>query len=430
MQGSVRKKGKKWYFRFYIEDQNGNRVQTERVGTESKAETESMLRKALQEYEHQQFVAKARNVTLANLLDSWINEEVYVHKKSSGTVSSYINTVNRIKKHAISKRKLNSIKTEHLQHFFDTLSSSHKLADKTSSQGLSASTLKIYAAVMRSAFKFAVFPKQFITFNPMQHVSVLRCDITNFDLFETENEVKEASSVITNVQFSEIENYLKTRNIPSLLAFQIGYFTGLRLGEVCAIAWSDINLEKRCLIVRRSIAYSNICKCHCIGTTKSKKKRTIFFGEKLAKLLNEAKLRQAENRDNYKNLYSQNYYTVEKINNRTFYTVHTLSIEDELDAKYKYIDLVCIRPNGAFISQNSISSICRAIAKRVAGLENFHFHKLRHTYTTNLLDSGVSVKDVQELLGHADATTTMNIYAHSSDESKQKAALLLDKDDP
>ncbi len=45
-KGSVRKKGKKWYYRFYIEDESGNRVQKEFPGTESKAETEALTREA------------------------------------------------------------------------------------------------------------------------------------------------------------------------------------------------------------------------------------------------------------------------------------------------------------------------------------------------------------------------------------------------
>ena len=61
-KGSVRKKGKKWYYRFYIEDESGNRVQKEFPGTESKAETEALLRKAMEDYEEKKFVAKTENV--------------------------------------------------------------------------------------------------------------------------------------------------------------------------------------------------------------------------------------------------------------------------------------------------------------------------------------------------------------------------------
>ena len=71
--------------------------------------------------------------------------------------------------------------------------------------------------------------------------------------------------------------------------------------------------------------------------------------------------------------------------------------------------------------------MCRVAKKRVDGMESFHFHQLRHTFTSNLLSYGAAPKDVQELLGHSDVATTMNIYAHASREAKRDAAKLLDK---
>lgn len=71
-KGSVRKKGKKWYGRFYIEDESGKKIQKEFAGTESKAETEAMLRKAMEDYEQKKFVAKSENATVGMLLDMWV----------------------------------------------------------------------------------------------------------------------------------------------------------------------------------------------------------------------------------------------------------------------------------------------------------------------------------------------------------------------
>ena len=56
-KGSVRKKGNKWYYRFYVENESGKQVQKECVGTESKSETEAMLRKAMEDYEAKKFIA-------------------------------------------------------------------------------------------------------------------------------------------------------------------------------------------------------------------------------------------------------------------------------------------------------------------------------------------------------------------------------------
>ena len=95
-KGSVRKKGKKWYYRFYIEDESGNRVQKEFPGTESKAETEALMRKAMEDYEEKKFVAKSENVTVGTLLDQWVEEELKPGNLSNGTVMAYQGTVNRI----------------------------------------------------------------------------------------------------------------------------------------------------------------------------------------------------------------------------------------------------------------------------------------------------------------------------------------------
>ena len=85
-KGSVRKKGKKWYYRFYIEDESGNLVQREFVGTESKSETEALLRKAMEDYEEKKFVAKSENATVGMLLDMWVEEELKPDSLSNGTV--------------------------------------------------------------------------------------------------------------------------------------------------------------------------------------------------------------------------------------------------------------------------------------------------------------------------------------------------------
>ena len=118
---------------------------------------------------------------------------------------------------------------------------------------------------------------------------------------------------------------------------------------------------------------------------------------------------------------------MEKVNNRIFYDVHTLSVDTQASEEFKEISLVCIRHNGASVSHRSISDMCMTLRKKIDGLENFHFHKLRHAYSTKLIANGVAPKDVQELLGHSDLSTTMNIYTHGSSESKKNAVMLLDE---
>ena len=144
-KGSVRKKGKKWYYRFYVEDASGNSVQREFPGSESKSETEAMLRKAMADYEEKQFVAKSENLTLAGSLDKWIEEELKPGSLSNGTVAAYIDTARRIKKHPIADRKLKKITPDHSQSYLDLLSLGGEWPDGT----VRSAERWLHAAILR-----------------------------------------------------------------------------------------------------------------------------------------------------------------------------------------------------------------------------------------------------------------------------------------
>jgi hypothetical protein len=80
-----------------VEDASGNLVQKECAGTESKRETEKLLRQTMEDYESKKFIAKADNITLGQLLDTWTEEELKTGTLSNGTVGTYLQTINRMK---------------------------------------------------------------------------------------------------------------------------------------------------------------------------------------------------------------------------------------------------------------------------------------------------------------------------------------------
>ena len=155
--------------------------------------------------------------------------------------------------------------------------------------------------------------------------------------------------------------------------------------------------------------------------------RAVDFCDTLAAILRTAKTEQHKNRFRYGELYNLNYYLEVKEKDRTYYEVYSLPRTEEAPDGYKEISFVCLRPDRAFEAPSMVGIMCRTAKKKVDGLEDFHFHMLRHTYTSNLLANGATPKDVQELLGHADVSTTMNIYAHATREAKRTSARLLDK---
>ena len=425
-KGSVRKKGKKWYYRFYVEDASGNLVQKECAGTESKSETEKLLRQAMEDYESKKFIAKADNITLGQLLDTWAEEELKTGTLSNGTVGTYLQAINRIKQHPVSRRKLKTVTSGHLQQFMDIMSFGGTIEDFVS-KGYSKDYVKSFSAVLQQSFRFAVFPKQYITFNPMQYV-VMRHKKDDMDLFAEETDTDNGKvKPLSFEQYQKLTAQLGKRSKDAILPVQIAYFTGLRLGEVAGLTWQDINLEEQHLTVRRSVRYNGATHKHEIGPTKRKKVRIVDFGNALADILKKARKQQLKNRMQYGELYHRNFYREVTEKNRVHYEYYNLSMTEDAPEDYTEISFVCLREDGCLELPATVETACRTAARKVPELEGFHFHTLRHTYTTNLLSNGAQPKDVQELLGHSDVSTTMNVYAHATREAKRDSAKLLDK---
>ena len=378
------------------------------------------------DYEEKKFVGKAENITVGEMLDMWVEEELKPGSLSNGTVMAYMAAVKKIKKYPIGSRKLKTVTADHLQSFIDLMSYGGINPGGTTSKPMSKGYMLQFSAVLQNSFRFAVFPKRLITFNPMQYVK-LRGRKEETDIFSDSEEDIVPVPTITHGEYQKLTDFLTQKKHPALLAVQIAYYAGLRIGEVCGLTWQDINLDEQYLTVRRSMRYNGTRHKHEVGTTKRSKVRTVDFCDTLADILRKVKTEQHKNRFLYGELYHLNYCKTVKEKGRTYYEVYSLQRTQETPENDRELSFVCLKEDGAFVSASAVGQICRKAKAEVEGLEDFHFHTLRHTYTSNLLSGGAKPKDVQELLGHSDVSTTMNIYAHSTREAKRTSARLLDK---
>lgn len=364
-------------------------------------------------------------ITLGQLLDDWIENDLKPGSLSNGTIELYQNIAKLIKRHPISEQRINTITSDNLQSFMDLLSFGGTEGDFDARDGFCKDYANKYLAVLNHVFRFAVYPKQYISNNPMTYV-VLRKRIIDTELFAFEDEIIKNTTPLTKEMYDKLLEYLAVHHPDAILPVQISYYSGLRLGEVSGLVWQDINLEEQYMIVRRSVSYNSQRHMIQIGSTKRGKVRTVDFGDTLADIFKNAQAKQIQNEEEFGMLYHNCYYKKVRERNRIYYDYFHLSRIDPVPDNCHAVDFVCRHKTGSLVPPSSIEAACCYTAKKLQGFDNFHFHVLRHTYTTNLLANGAKPKDVQELLGHAAISTTMNIYAHATRESKRATAKILD----
>lgn len=209
----------------------------------------------------------------------------------------------------------------------------------------------------------------------LDDIKLPKCTIGSFRVFS-----KEEQHRIENV----INSSDSTGNDIGVL---ICLYTGLRIGEVCALEWSDINLSRKTLVVNKTIQriadYENGGTKIVITTPKSVRSvREIPLPEFLVQRLRKYKLKQRNDCSYILNISGK------PMEPRTY--------------QYQFQKLL-----------------------KTANVEKANFHALRHTFSTRALELGFDVKTLSEILGHASASITLKKYAHSLDEHKRQSMEML-----
>lgn len=445
-KGSVRKRGNKYYYRFRVEMPDGSTRMHEAPGTESKRETEQMLRNALEEYNNHGRIADPGDITLTEMMDEWYRVEIEPSDRATTTRDSYRNVLDHIRAHAIGKARLRSITVEMLQAYVDEkYYGEYDEKGREIKHAYSESTMREEFVVLNGIFKYAVYPKEYLRFNPMEHVKK-RKKPKDVNLFGNSSESRE---IITHDQFNEVIDFLSThRNsygddyIHLLLPVQISYFTGLRAGELCGLTWEDIDIPGRKLTVRRSMYLDTGTKCWELKTPKNGKQRVVDFGDTLAGILTEAWQRQESDRVRYDRYYQKHYCQIHDIKGRKHHIIfsdiytdtgvigsrvgHGRALEDA-DPQIELIPLsfVCRKADGEMVTTQTLKNCNKLIQDNLPGIP-FHMHGLRHTYGSNMVASGANFKDLQMLMGHSDISITLNVYAHVTEQSRKTAVNLLE----
>lgn len=365
-RGSVRKRGKRWYYQFY---ENGKLI--ERVAGDTKEEAIKKLNEELnRQYKGYE---RPQEIKLKDYLNEWL-EEYIKPNRAENTYYKYKNAIEKRINPIMGNVRLCDLKPFYID----------KMIRELKKDKLSNTTIQKYYQTLNTALNRAE-RMQIIINNPCKYVEKPKRDKYKANILT----IDELKLICASLDMKKFEDYIFK------LALDITIETGIRRGELCGLTWDNINFKEKYISIEKSM--KRVDKNYVIGKLKTEKSnRKIPISEELLQKLNKHKIKQHEN----KLLYGEYY------------------INPEISRKN---ELIFRKENGDFIIPSRFLQRLKRICKKNGIEKNIRWHDLRHTNATILLGQNVNMKIIQERLGHSLMETTANIYSHVTEKMNMEA---------
>ncbi len=237
---------------------------------------------------------------------------------------------------------------------------------KNSNGSLSASYMRTITLILKSVIRYGVKEKL--------------CTPLNTEIHQPPEQKRELH-ILSKEDQQKLEKHLTTVITPVNAGILLSLNAGLRIGEVCALTWNDVDLKERIIHIRSTV--TRVGKNDgtsgtklIIGTPKTKSSvRDIPITSVIFNVLTELK---------------------------------SISVS-------KYV----ISESESFMSPRTYDYRYHKILKQ-CDIQAINYHALRHTFATRCIESKMDVKTLSEILGHGKVSVTLDIYVHSSMEQKRK----------
>ena len=362
--GMVRKRDDgRWEGRIVVGHKaNGDPIFRHVYAKTQRALTEK-LHQSIECYQDVELTEDSR-MTLSEWLDRWLAE----YKDGTirpGTLEGYRNYIENYIKPQLGGKQVSLITTQDVQRMYRRLKSGGRVReDAEGSKRLSDSTVRHIHTMLHGAMKAAV-QAHIIPKNPTENATVPK---SNYKPMQVLNE-QELDTFLQAVQKDDIWRDF----------FYTELMTGLRRGEICALMWRDFDAKARTLKISRTL-HSKGQGIYALGDTKtSQGNRTIILPESVAALLRARK-------------------------------------------KASISQWIFPQPTSPELPMNPGTAYRRLkTLLEEAGLPSIRFHDLRHTFATHALTSGVDAKTLAGILGHTNASFTLDTYTHVTPDMREAA---------
>lgn len=334
--------------------------------------------------------------TLNDLFDLYMSGKT---KLKESTRTNYLYMYNRFVRESIGKKKIAAIKYSDIKAFYNQLINEH---------GLKPNSMEIIHTLLHPTFRLAV-RDNYIRVNPTSEVmSEIKQEHDWKKPKRISLTIDEQQALITFISNSPTYN----RWLP-IITVLLG--TGCRVGEVIGLRWEDCDFDNMTISINHNTIYRK------------------YKGEQNARF----------------------HITTPKTDAGTRTIPMLSNVKDALDQEYEYQQIFGINENvidgySGFIFRNrygemqSGHNINRAIERiykayneeerakaakerrRPKLIRHFSVHNLRHTFCTRLCENESNLKVIQEIMGHADIETTLEIYAEVTERKKKEAFVSLE----
>lgn len=333
---------------------------------------------------------KADKITLNDMFNLYMAGK---HELNQSTRTNYNYMYKNYVSESLGLKKIGSIKYSDIKAFYNSL-----IREK----GFKPNSMEIINTILHPTFTLAV-RDGYIRTNPT--------DGAMAEIKKSHNWEKPKRHALTIEEQEAFINYIARSDIYChwLPLFTVFLGTGCRVGEIIGLRWKDCDFEGQTISINHNLVYrqqdSGKCEMHITTPKTSAGCRTVpMLAEVRAALLQERKRQMKEGSSTAE----IDGYTGFVFTNRYGYVHNPQTINRAIERIYT----ACNAEEKAKAEKEHRKPVL---------IRHFSVHNLRHTFCTRFCENETNIKVIQDIMGHSDISTTMNIYAEATESKKKES---------